>query len=69
MHCIYYLDVSPHDIFLGIREAIPVCGEDFCDACDVCMSCQGGDPCYAPRDDHHWVRYVSQVEWDALGEP
>lgn len=47
-----------------VVDAEPIHGEDFCDQCDDCLNCYGGDPCYRdgiPFSDHAWVVY----EWNA----
>lgn len=42
-------------------NAVPVCGEDFCDNCGDCLACaEIGETCHASKDgQHRWIRYVT----------
>ena len=43
---------------IGMEEAIPVCGEDFCDMCGLCLSCYSEDGCKGKSGRLHcWVEY------------
>jgi hypothetical protein len=44
------------DRLLRTEEAVPVCGEDFCDSCGDCLACYGGDYC-PERPEHRWIVY------------
>lgn len=47
---------------LKSEEAIPECGEDFCDHCGDCLHCYGGDPCTQSKDgEHYWIEYSDDV--------
>jgi len=37
------------------EQAIPKCGEDFCDNCGDCLHCYGKDECL--DGSHRWVQY------------
>lgn len=41
------------------EDAVPVCGEDFCDRCGDCLACYGSDGCCENNEwgDHCWVKY------------
>lgn len=44
-------------------EAVPQCGEDFCDACGDCLHCYEGDPCTETENGQHfWVQYGEDAE-------
>lgn len=48
---------------VGVEEADPVCGEDFCDCCGDCLACEPEGPCYGgsqTESDHLWVRYIEE---------
>lgn len=45
------------DVLVRTEDAMPICGEDFCDRCGDCLSCYGGDPCHSEHDKHFWVVY------------
>jgi hypothetical protein len=52
--------------FLGIEYAEPECGEDFCDSCGDCLSCNGGDECLGNEDGKHlWVEYREAAQQTA----
>ena len=45
------------DVLVEMVEAVPVCGEDFCDWCGDCLHCYGDDTDYCA---HRWVKYVDE---------
>jgi len=42
--------------FIRFVEAIPKCGEDFCDTCGDCLHCFGDMICM-DNGTHFWVQY------------
>jgi hypothetical protein len=43
--------------FLREEEAVPVCGEAFCEECGDCLYCYGDDECFRGGGSHLWVEY------------
>ena len=39
--------------FLRTEEAMPECGEDFCDLCGDCLACYYGQYCPETSDNQH----------------
>ena len=52
----YVYDESGATLLRVDEEAVPVCGEDFCDECGDCLACYGSDPCYYDKK-HRWIVY------------
>jgi len=43
---------------IRIEDAVPECGEDFCDTCGDCLDCYAEDRCCHNEDgEHMWVEY------------
>lgn len=50
------------DKLLRVEEAEPECGEDFCDLCGDCLSCEGDTECLSSSDGKHpWVIYEKSI--------
>ena len=41
---------------IGTEEALPECGQDFCDVCGDCLACYGEDDC-KDRRQHIWIEH------------
>ncbi len=46
----------------------PVCQEDFCERCDECLDCCGGDPCGDSDRDHVWPAHL-RIPFTGAGLP
>lgn len=37
-------------------KVVPVCGEDFCDACGDCLNCYSEEACFVTHGEHVWIK-------------
>ena len=59
MHCRVYRG----NVFLGEVEATPICGDDFCATCGVCLECFAELTCRPnERGSHVWIKDIESLD-------
>lgn len=53
------LDPTTHEL-LCVIEDIPMCGEDFCDACGLCLACLEPNNEEQACCSHVWFRHADE---------